>query len=53
MKLIGENASIRGKPCPSATLSTINLTCTDPGLNPGLSAATNRHDPVTRLVYES
>jgi hypothetical protein len=36
MKLTGENQSTRGKTCPSATLSTINPTWTDPGLNPGL-----------------
>jgi hypothetical protein len=35
----------RRKPCPSATLSTTNLTWTDPGSNPGLCGerpATNR-----------
>jgi hypothetical protein len=36
MKLTGENRSIRGKTCPSATLSTTNPTWTDPGSNPGL-----------------
>jgi hypothetical protein len=36
MKLTGENRSIRGKICPSATLCTTNPTCTDPGLNPEL-----------------
>jgi hypothetical protein len=36
MKLTGENRSTRGKPCPSATLSTTNPTWTDPGSNPGL-----------------
>jgi hypothetical protein len=33
MKLTGENRSTRGKTCPSATLSTTNLTWTDPGSN--------------------
>jgi hypothetical protein len=41
-----ENRSTRGKKtCPSATLSTTNPTCTDPGSNPGLRGerpATNR-----------
>jgi hypothetical protein len=32
----GKNRSSRGKTCPSATLSTTNLTWTDPGSNPGL-----------------
>jgi hypothetical protein len=36
MKLTGENRSIRGKTCPSATLSTTNPTWTDPASNPGL-----------------
>jgi hypothetical protein len=36
MKLTGENRRTRGKTCPSATLSTTNLTWTDPGSNPGL-----------------
>jgi hypothetical protein len=36
MKLTGENRSIRGKTCLSATLSTINPIWTDPGSNPGL-----------------
>jgi hypothetical protein len=35
MKLTGENRSIRGKTCPSATLSITNSTRTDPGSNPG------------------
>jgi hypothetical protein len=45
MKLTGENRSTRRKTCPSATLSTTNLTWTDPGSNPGLRGerpATNR-----------
>jgi hypothetical protein len=45
MKLTGENRSTRGKTCPSATFSTTNPTCTDPGSNPGLRGekpATNR-----------
>jgi hypothetical protein len=36
MKLTGENRRTRGKTRPSATLSTINPTWTDPGSNPGL-----------------
>jgi hypothetical protein len=36
MKLTGKNRSIRGKTCPSATLSTTNPTWTDLGSNPGL-----------------
>jgi hypothetical protein len=31
-----ENQSTQGKTCPNATLSTINLTWTDPGSKPGL-----------------
>jgi hypothetical protein len=45
MKLTVENGSTRGKSCPSVTLSTTNLTWTDPGSNPGLRggrSATNR-----------
>ena len=34
LKLTGENRSTRRKTCPSATLSTINPTWTDPGSNP-------------------
>jgi hypothetical protein len=48
MKLTGENRSTREKPCPSATLSTTNLTWTDPGSNPGLRGerpANNRPEP--------
>jgi hypothetical protein len=33
MKLTGENLSIRGKTCPSSTLSTTNPTWTHPGSN--------------------
>jgi hypothetical protein len=36
MKLTWENRSTRGKTCPSATLSTTNTTCNDPGSNPSL-----------------
>jgi hypothetical protein len=36
MKLTGENRSTRGKTYPSAILSTINSTWTDPGSNTGL-----------------
>jgi hypothetical protein len=47
MKLTGENRSTRKKkPCPSATLSTIKPTWTDPGSNPGLrimNADVNEH----------
>jgi hypothetical protein len=45
MKLTGENRSTRRKARPSATLSTINPTWTDPGSNPGFRGerpATNR-----------
>jgi hypothetical protein len=45
MKMTGENRSTRGKPCPSATMSTTNPTWTDPGSNPDLRGgrpATNR-----------
>ena len=45
MKLTEENRSTRGKTCPTATLSTINLTWTDQGSNPGIRGerpATNR-----------
>jgi hypothetical protein len=41
MKLTGENRSTRGKTRPSATLSIINPTWTDPGLR-GERPATNR-----------
>jgi hypothetical protein len=34
MKLTGENRNTRRKICPSATLSTTNLTWTDPGVLP-------------------
>jgi hypothetical protein len=40
MKLRGEDRSTRGKTCPSATLSTTNLTWTDQGSNPGLRGGT-------------
>jgi hypothetical protein len=36
MILTGENRRTRRKTCPSATLSTINHTWTDPDVNPGL-----------------
>jgi hypothetical protein len=62
MKLTGENRSTRVKTCPSATLSTTNLTWTEPGSNPGLRGerpATSRlshgtsrmfiHPPIQRL----
>jgi hypothetical protein len=53
MKLTGENRSTRGKPCPSATLSTSNPTWTDPGLNPGFRGgrpAANRLSHGTALL---
>jgi hypothetical protein len=53
MKLIEENRSIRGKTCPSASLSTTNPTWTDPGSNPGFRRerpATNRLSHGTVLV---
>jgi hypothetical protein len=36
MILTGKNRRTLRKTCPSATLSTTNLTCIDPGANPGL-----------------
>jgi hypothetical protein len=36
MTLTGENRRTRRRTCPSATLSTTNPTCIDPGANPGL-----------------
>jgi hypothetical protein len=56
MKLTGENRSARGQICPSATLSTTNLTLTDPGSNPGLRGgrpATNRLSHGTAQVIVS
>jgi hypothetical protein len=50
MKFTGENQSTRGKPCPTANLSTTNSTWTGPGSNPGLRGerpATNRLSHVT------
>jgi hypothetical protein len=38
MKSTGENRSTGRKTCPSATLSTINRTWTNPVSNPGLRA---------------
>jgi hypothetical protein len=38
----------REKPCPSATLSTINPTWTDPGPNPGLRS---ERPATTRLSH--
>jgi hypothetical protein len=55
MKLTGENRSIRGKTCPSATLSTTNFTWTVPGSNPGLRGekpATNRLSHGTAVGME-
>jgi hypothetical protein len=40
MKLTGETRNTRGKPRPSATLSTTNPTWTDLGSNPGLRGGT-------------
>ena len=52
MTLAGENRSTRGKTCPSATLSNITTTWTDPGSNPGLRPATNHlsHGTVRTLL---
>jgi hypothetical protein len=36
MKFTGKNRSTQGNTCPSATLSTTNLTWADPGSKPGL-----------------
>jgi hypothetical protein len=65
MKLTGENRSSRRKTCPSATSSTTNPICTEPGSNPGLCGgrpAANRlshgtaHDrnllPMIMLKYQ-
>ena len=55
MKLTRENQSTPGT-CPSATLSTINLTWTDTGSNPGLRGerpATNRLSHGTALLTAS
>ena len=55
MILTGENRSTGRKTCPSATLSTTNLTSTELGLNPGLSdyrPATNRLSHDTALKQE-
>ena len=54
MKLTEENRSTRRKICPSATLTTTNLTWTDPGLNPGLRGerlATNRLSHGTATLH--
>jgi hypothetical protein len=56
MTLTGEDRSARRKTCPSATLPTTNLTCADPGLNPGLRGgrpATNRLSHGTAQVTTS
>jgi hypothetical protein len=53
MKLTRENRGTRGKTCPSATLSTTNLTWTNPGSNPGLRGgrpAVNRLSHVTAYL---
>jgi hypothetical protein len=52
MKFTEENRSTRGKTCPSATLSTINPTWTEPGSIPGVRGgrpATNRLSHGTAL----
>jgi hypothetical protein len=50
MILTGENRRNRRKTCPSATLSTTNLTWTDLGANLGLRGeATNRLSPSTPI----
>ena len=52
MKLTGETRGTRGKPRPSATLSTTNPTWNDPGSNPDLRGerpATNRLSHCTAL----
>ena len=56
MKFTGENRSIRGKMCPSATLSTTNPTWTDPESNPGLRGGrpvTNRlsHGTALKIAF--
>jgi hypothetical protein len=55
MKLTGENRQLGEKPVPSATLSTTNLTWTDPGSDPGLRGerpATNRLSHGTTILYD-
>jgi hypothetical protein len=54
MKLTGENRSTRGKTCPSATLSTTNLTWTERGSNLALRGerpATNCVSHGTAIFY--
>jgi hypothetical protein len=54
MKLTEEKRSTRGKTCLSATLSTINPTGSNAGLNPDLRGerpATNRLSHGTALVF--
>jgi hypothetical protein len=46
----GKTEVLGGKTCPSATMSTTNLTWTDPGLR-GESPTTNRLSHGTALVY--
>ena len=56
MKLKRENRSTLGKTCPSAILSTTNLTWNDPESNPGLSGerpGTNRLSHGTANPYKS
>jgi hypothetical protein len=43
MKFTGENRHTGGKTCPSATLSTINPTWTDPESNTGLHGGTQSY----------
>ena len=56
MGLTWENRSTRRKTCPNATLSTTNLTWTNPASNPGLRGyrpATNRlsHDMAVTYTH--
>jgi hypothetical protein len=43
--LTGENRNARTKTCSSATLSTTNPTCINPGPNPGLAVRSQQLPP--------
>jgi hypothetical protein len=47
MKLTGENRNTRGKTCSTATLSTTNLTWTEPGSKPGLRGERPATNPLS------
>ena len=55
MKLTGKNRSSRGKTCPSATLSTINPTWTDPAtkrLSHGTAQVQLSYPGVEQIVFQ-